>query len=83
MRDDEDVVLEAICSKPIIIKYASKRLRANKNIAKVALQKNKSCFEFLDESLKDDEEIKNLINSQFSFMNANYFKIYIHKNKYT
>ena len=32
MRDDEDVVLEAVKNKPIIIKYASLRLRENKKI---------------------------------------------------
>ena len=29
MRDDEDVVLEAVRNKPVIIKYASLRLRKN------------------------------------------------------
>lgn len=63
MRDDEDVVLEAVKSKPIIIKYASLRLRENKKIGLVAVEKDRKCYEFLGENLKKDEEILNIKNT--------------------
>ena len=62
MRDDEEVVLEAVKNKPIIIKYASLRLRENKQIGLAAMEKDKKCYEFLGENLKQDEEILNIKN---------------------
>ena len=61
MRDDKDVVLEAVRNKGIIIKYASMRLREDKDIAIEALKQNKKCYEFLGENIKQNEEIKEFL----------------------
>ena len=50
-------------NKPIIIKYASDRLKEDKEIGNIAMQKNKKCYEFLGPELKKDEEILNVLNS--------------------
>lgn len=57
MRDDKEVVLEAVKQKGIIVKYASSRLRADKEIGIAAMTQDKSCFEFLGDTLKQDEDI--------------------------
>lgn len=57
MRDDKEVVLEAVKQKGIIVKYASSRLRADKEVGIAAMTQDKSCFEFLSDTLKQDEDI--------------------------
>lgn len=57
MRDDKEVVKQAVANKPIIIKYASNRLKNDKEIGLIAMQKDNKCFQFLGENLKKDEEI--------------------------
>ena len=48
--------------KPIILKYASKRLRNDKQIAIEAVTKGKkNAFEFISNELKQDEEIKKIL----------------------
>ena len=49
-----------IINKPIIIKYASNRLREDKEIGLAAMNVNKNCYEFLGPNLKKDEEILNI-----------------------
>ena len=65
MRDDKEVVLEAVKNKPIIVKYASNRLREDKDVGIVALSVNKDKFayEFLGENLKKDEDILAILNN--------------------
>ena len=58
----EEVVKEAVTNKPIIIKYASNRLREDKEIGLAAMNVNKNCYEFLGPNLKKDEEILNIKN---------------------
>ena len=62
LRDDEDVVLEAVKNKGLIVKYASKRLRSQKNIAIEAIKQDKRAYDFIVPELREDEEIKNIMN---------------------
>ena len=48
-------------NKGLIIKYASLRLRENKEIATIAVKQNKEAYHFLSDRLKKDEEIKKII----------------------
>ena len=64
MRDDKEVVLEAVKNKPIIIKFASNRLREDKEIGLTAMKTSKKCYEFLGENLKKDEDILAILNEQ-------------------
>ena len=47
----------AATNKPIIIKFASGRLREDKEIGLSAMKSNKNCYEFLGPNLKQDEDI--------------------------
>ena len=51
----------AILNKGLIIKYASLRLRNNKELAEIAVKQDKRAYHFLSQELKNDEEIKALI----------------------
>ncbi len=64
LRDDKEVVTVAVSNKPIIVKYASKRLLSDLDIAKLVLSKDKKCYEFLDDSIKDNEEIINIMKEE-------------------
>jgi len=44
MRDDKEVVMEALKNKGIIVKYASKRLREDKDVAIEALKQDKKSY---------------------------------------
>ena len=55
---------KAIKNKPIIIKYASNRLREDKEIGLVAMNKSKKCYEFLGPNLKNDEDILAILKSE-------------------
>ena len=57
-----DRVLEAVKKKGLILKYASNRLREDKEIGLAAMNVNKNCYEFLGPNLKKDEEILNIKN---------------------
>ena len=46
--------------KPFILKYVSKRLRDDKDVAIAALSKSKKAFEYVGDELKNDEEILKL-----------------------
>ena len=61
LRDDEDVVLEAVKNKGLIVKYASKRLRSQKNSIE-AIKQDKRAYDFIVPELREDEEIKNIMN---------------------
>ena len=54
-------MLEAVTNKPIIIKYASNRLREDKEIGMAAMQKSNKCYEFLGPNLKKDEDILKML----------------------
>ena len=62
LRDDYDVVLEAVKNKGLIIKYASKRLRSDKTIAIEAIKNDKRAYDFIVPELRQDEEIQAIIN---------------------
>lgn len=52
-------VLEAVTNKGLIVKYASKRLRADKEIMLAAIKSDKRAKEyFSDQTLFEDEDIK-------------------------
>ena len=51
----------AVKNKGIIVKYASERLKEDKDIAIEAMKQNKKCYEFLGENIREDEEIKQLL----------------------
>ena len=52
---------KAVSNKGIIIKYASLRLRDNKEIAEIAVKQNKTAYHYLSENMKEDEDIKLLL----------------------
>ena len=63
LRDDEDVVLEAVTNKGLILKYASKRLRSEKKIVLAAIKQDKRAKEYIGvEELKQDEDIQAILN---------------------
>ena len=51
----------AVENKGLIVKYASLRLRSDKEIAEIAVSQDKRAYQFLSKELKDDEDIKKLI----------------------
>ena len=57
MRDDKEVVLEAVKNKGIIVKYASTRLKNDFDVGFVAMAQNKKCYEFLGDDLKQNKQI--------------------------
>ena len=62
MRNDKEVVMQAVSKKGIIVKYASYKLRCDKDIAIAALKQNKKSYEFFSEEIKQDEQIKEMLN---------------------
>ena len=64
MRDDKDVVMKAIENKPIIVKYASKRLRNDIDVGLTVMKKNKKCFKFLEPELQSNEQIQEIKNAE-------------------
>ena len=54
-------MLEAVKSKGIILKYASRELRNDKDVALAAITQSKKAFEFVGDMIKDDEDIQNII----------------------
>ena len=62
LRDDYDVVLEAVKNKGLILKYASKRLREDKTIVIEAIKQDKRAFDFIVPELRDDPDIQNIVN---------------------
>ena len=55
------MVRAAVTNKGLIIKYASLRLRDQKDIAEIAVKQNKESYHFLSARLKQDEQIKALL----------------------
>ena len=55
------IVTVAVKNKGSIIKYASDRLRDNKEIAEIAVKQDKSAYHFLSWRLRQEEEIKNIV----------------------
>ena len=51
-------MLEAVKNKGLIYKYASKRLRADKELAIEAIHNDKRAYSYVVEELKEDESIK-------------------------
>ncbi len=49
-------------NKAIILKYASKELREDKEIAIAALKQNKKAKSYICESLFEDEDVQNILN---------------------
>ena len=49
-------------NKGLIIKYASLRLRSDKELAEIAIKQDKRAYLFLSKELKQDEDIKKLIS---------------------
>ena len=56
-----EIVKEAVENKGIIIKYASSRLRNDKELALIAVKQNKDAFHFISKELQQDEDIKALL----------------------
>ena len=63
LRDDKDVVLQAVTNKGLILKYASRRLRNDKEVVIAAIKQDKRAKEYIDsEELKQDEEVQAILN---------------------
>ena len=58
MREDKEIVLEAVKNKGIIVKYASQELKNDLEVGLAAISQDKSCYQFLGEDLKENEEIQ-------------------------
>ena len=54
--------MAAVKNKGLILKYASKRLRSDKNIAIEAIKQDKRAFDFIVPELRQDEDIQNIVN---------------------
>ena len=54
------MVKAAVENKGIIIKYASGRLRKDRELALIAVKQNKQAYHFIAPELQQDEEIKAL-----------------------
>ena len=50
-------MLAAVSNKGIIVKYASKRLRGDKDVAMAAIKQNKKADIFLTDEIRKDEEV--------------------------
>ena len=50
-----------VSNKGIILKYASFRLRDNEEIAKIAINQDKTAYHYISQRLKQDENIKDLL----------------------
>lgn len=59
LKDDEDVLKAAVNKCGIPMKYASNRLKGNKEIALLSLKNDRFCFayEHLSEGLREDKEV--------------------------
>ena len=56
-----DIIKLQPLSLGIIIKYASSRLKNDLEVAKVAMQQSKKCYEFLSDELKQNEQILQIL----------------------
>ena len=52
--------MKAVENKPIIVKYASKRLRNDLDIGLLVMNKNKKCYSFLEPELQENEKIQEI-----------------------
>ena len=62
LRNDKEVVLEAVKNKWLIIKYASKSLRSDKDIAMEVLKQNKEARIYLTDEILKDKDIDLILN---------------------
>ena len=66
LRDDKEVVLEAVKNKGIIVKYASLNARSDVDIALAALKQNGKTVDYvkgcLNPEVLKNEEIQNFLN---------------------
>lgn len=61
--DNEEIISYAVSSNGLALMYASKRLRRNKSIVKLALENDFAAIAFADKSLLDDQAFVNEIIS--------------------
>lgn len=64
LRDDKEVVLEAVKHKGIIVKYASKRLLEDTEVVISALTQNKKAEIFIPIESREKEEVKEALASE-------------------
>mgnify|MGYP001625445911 FL=1 len=64
LRDDKEVVLEAVKNKGIIVKYASERLLRDNDIIIAALTQNKKASIFIPIECREREEVKAVIEGE-------------------
>ena len=57
-------MLEAVKNKAIILKYASKDLRNDKEVAIAAISQNKKSLSYISDELKKDEDILKILNPE-------------------
>jgi Domain of unknown function (DUF4116) len=59
LKDDEDVLKAAVGKCGMPMKYASNRLKANKEIALLSIKKDRFCsaYQYLSEALRADKEV--------------------------
>ena len=55
-------MLAAVTNKGLILKYASKRLRGDKEIGLAAIKQDKRAEMYLTDELRKDEEINNILH---------------------
>ena len=64
LRDDKEVVLEAVKNKGIIVKYASERLLRDNDIIIAAITQNKKASIFIPIECREREEIKAVLEGE-------------------
>ena len=63
LRDDKDVVLQAVKNKGIILKYASHRLRNDKEVILAAITQDKRAKEYIaSDELLNDSDVQAILN---------------------
>ncbi|MBS9775890.1 MAG: DUF4116 domain-containing protein [Fusobacterium sp.] len=67
LREDKEIIMEAVNLKGKALKYASDRLKDDKEVVLAAVKQNGSSLEYASERLKDDREIVNLAVKESGF----------------
>jgi len=68
LRDDYEVMNEAICNEPYNIIFASSRLRSCKDLALLAVMQSGFCLEYVGRKLKNNKEVVKVAIKQYPWV---------------
>jgi len=57
LRDDHDFMMRQVARDPLVLRFASDRLKDNYQLVMAALRQNGNAFEFVSERLRTDENV--------------------------